>query len=442
MLNLPHRLKQVIIGVTLIGLGLWAVLPVLVAADEAPAPIHAIRIEGAISPGTAKFLSDAIVQARAGGAQALLVELDTPGGLAAAMRTMVKAILNAPLPIIIYVAPSGAQAASAGVMVTLAADVAAMAPGTNIGAAHPVEAGGQDISGQMEKKILNDMVAFAQGLAKERNRNVEWAKKAVEQSISVTATEAVQLNVVDMVAQDRQDLLTKLNNRHVKRASLDVTLKTAGVKVVEIAETWRDQLLRTLADPNIAYILMMLGLAGLYFELANPGAIFPGVVGGVCLILAFYSFQMLPINYAGLLLILLGAILFLLEIKVTSHGLLSLGGIISLTMGSIFLFTPEEYVSVSWSVMIPVVATVAAFFIIVTGLVVKAHTKISRSGVAGLIGLKGPVKIWQGRQGKVLVHGEWWLAVSDDRLTPGDVIEVTSVEGLTLKVRRDPSGPA
>lgn len=430
-------------AVWFVAFGLIAVLltPLLIPAQEAGSPIYAIRIEGAISPGNAGYLTEAISQAHTAGAHALIVELDTPGGLASAMRSMVKAIMNAPLPVIVFVSPAGGQAASAGVMVTMAADVAAMAPGTNIGAAHPVEAGGKDISGQMEKKIINDMVAFAQGLAKERGRNVEWVKMAVERSVSVTAAEAVQLNVVDLLAVDRQDLLSKIHGRRVKRASLDVTLHTAGVRVVELSPTWRDRLLQALSDPNIAYILMMLGLAGLYFELAHPGAIFPGVVGAVGLILAFYSFQMLPVNYAGLLLILLGAVLFLLEVKVTSHGLLSLGGAVSLTIGSIMLFkSPEDYVRISWSVLLPVLVTVASFFALMTALVIKAQARVSLSGVEGLIGLKGAVKHWQGGQGKVLVHGEWWQAASEDFLRPGDTVEVEAVEGLTLKVRSNQTG--
>jgi len=405
--------------------------------SEEAEKVFVIRLEGPINPGTAGFLSSSIEKAQEGGGQALLVELDTPGGLGESMRTMVKAIMNAPLPIIIYVSPSGAQAASAGVMVTMAADVAAMAPGTNIGAAHPVAAGGKDIEGEMAQKIVNDMIAFAQSIAKQRGRNVEWAKEAVEKSVSVSAAEAVELNVVDLTAESRTVLLQNIDGRKIKRGTVEFTLRTAGAEVVELEETLRDRILKTLANPNIAYILMMLGLAGLYFELSNPGAVLPGVIGGICLILAFYSFQTLPVNYAGVLLILLGVVLFILEIKVTSYGVLSIGGLISLTLGSLMLFkSPYEYMRVSLSVLIPVVATVAGFFLVVTGLVVRAQVRRSPTGTEGLIGLKGPVKEWAEGRGKVFVHGEWWHAFGEDNLIPGEEIEVVGAEGMLLRVRR------
>jgi membrane-bound serine protease (ClpP class) len=291
-------------------------LPQPVASqDNQPKPVYAIRIEGAVSPGTAGFLSASLKKAIEADAQAFLVELDTPGGLIQSTRTMVKSIMNAPIPVIIYVSPSGAQAASAGTMITMSGDVAAMAPGTNIGAAHPVAGGGKDIEGAMQDKVLNDTIAFAQGIAKERGRNAGWVKKAIEKSVSVTSDEAVALKVVDLVAHSRADLLQKINGRVIERGDLKVTLNTATAPVVELSETFRDRILRTLADPNIAYILMMLGLAGLYFELSHPGTILPGVVGGISLILAFYSFQTLPVNYAGIMLILLGLVLVHTGIK-------------------------------------------------------------------------------------------------------------------------------
>ncbi|MEW6262963.1 MAG: nodulation protein NfeD [Thermodesulfobacteriota bacterium] len=435
--NTVRSLRRLFLGAVILA----AVISALASAaeKEKPGPIYVLRLEGPINPGTAGFLKSSLEKAQAAGAQALIIELDTPGGLAESMRSMVKAIMNAPLAVVVYVSPSGAQAASAGVMVTLAADVAAMAPGTNIGAAHPVGAGGQDISGEMEKKVLNDMVAFVQGIAKEKGRNTDWAKKAVERSVSVTAPEAVQLNVVDLLAESRTDLLKKLEGRQIKKGSVTITITTAKAEVVELKESIRDQVLKTLANPNIAYILMMLGLAGLYFELSHPGVIFPGVLGGICLILAFYSFQTLPVNYAGLLLILLGIVLFILEMKVTSFGLLSVGGLISLTLGSLMLFeSPGEYIRVSLQIMVPVLVTVTAFFVAVTFLVVKAHVAISPTGPGGLIGLKGPVKEWEAGRGRVLVNGEWWYASSPDDLAPGDQVEVVAVENMRLTVRRAP----
>jgi len=408
------------------------------AEEPGPAPpIYVMRLSGAISPATAGFLESSIQTALTAGAQALLIEIDTPGGLGQSMRSMVQAIMNAPLPIIVYVSPSGAQAASAGVMVTLSADVAAMAPGTNIGAAHPVSAEGKDIEGDMAKKVLNDMVAFIQGIAKQKGRNIEWSEKAVKESISTPASKAVELGVVDLMADDRDELLERIDGRKINKAGREFILNTKGVRLVHLEETFRDRILKTLADPNIAYILMMLGLAGLYFELSHPGAILPGVLGGLFLILAFYSFQTLPVNYAGVLLILLGIILFILEIKVASFGMLTVSGLVSLTLGSLMLFkTPEEYMRVSLSVIIPMVAVIGGFFTVVTWLVIKAHARTSVTGDSGLISTKGPVKEWEANRGKVLVHGELWKALSQDQLTPGDEIEVLTVDGLTLTVKK------
>ncbi|MBW2061140.1 MAG: nodulation protein NfeD [Deltaproteobacteria bacterium] len=401
-------------------------------------PVYVIRLEGVISPATTGFLTSSIAKAREAGAHALLVELDTPGGLGESMRDMVKAIMNAPLPVIVYVSPAGAQAASAGVMITLAADVAAMAPGTNIGAAHPVSAEGKDIQGEMAKKVVNDMVALIQSIAKHRDRNIEWAEKAVRESVSASASEALKLGVIDLVAISRTDLLKKINGRQIKRAGLDLTLATAEVEVVRLEESLRDRILKTLANPNIAYILMMLGLAGLYFELSNPGAILPGVLGGLFIILALYAFQTLPVNYAGVLLIILGIIFFILELKVVSYGMLSLAGLASLTIGSLMLIkSPHDYLRVSLSVILPTVILIGGFFAVVASLVVKVHVRgLTITGPDGMIGLKGPVKEWETNKGKVLVHGEWWKAFGEENLKPGDEIEVVAVNNLNLEIRK------
>ncbi len=399
--------------------------------------VYVVRLEGVISPAAASFLSTSIEKAHKAGAQALLIELDTPGGLGESMRKMVKAIMNAPLPVIIYVSPPGAQAASAGVMITLAADVAAMAPGTNIGAAHPVTAEGKDIQGEMAKKVLNDMVALIQSIARQRDRNVEWAEKAVRESVSVSAFEAKKLKVIDLVAKSRTDLLKQIDGMQIKRQGLNTTLATADAELIYIKESIRDRILKALANPNIAYILMMLGLAGLYFEMSNPGAILPGVLGGLFIILAFYAFQTLPVNYAGVLLVILGIVFFILEIKITSYGMLSLAGLVSLTLGSLMLIkSPHDYLRISLNVILPTVAVVGGFFVVITALVVRVHARSSITGPSGLVGLRGSVKKWEGGQGKVFVHGEWWKAYSDDDLTPGDEIEVLSVDGLTLKVKK------
>ncbi len=270
------------------------------SADE----VYLARVEGIISPSTAEFMVGAIHKAEEGGAQAIVLELDTPGGLDLSMRVIIKEILRSPVPVIVYVSPSGARAASAGAFITLAAHVAAMAPGTNIGAAHPVQMGGGEMDEEMAKKVENDAAAYIRGLAERRGRNAKWAEKAVRESVSITAKEAVQLKVIDLVAEDLDDLLAKIDGRTLETGAGKITLKTKTAKIVEVEMTFRDKVLNVISNPTLAYILLILGMAGLYFELSNPGAILPGVLGGVCLILAFYELQTLPINYAGLLLII------------------------------------------------------------------------------------------------------------------------------------------
>ena len=336
--------------------------------------IKVIRIEETINPGTASFLERGVQQAVEDEAAILVVQLDTPGGLVTSMRTMVKAIMNAPIPVVVFVSPSGAQAASAGVFVVMAADIAAMAPGTNIGAAHPVVAGGKDMDETMDTKVVNDLVAFIKSVASRRGRNADWAEEAVRKSVSITAEEALKLKVIELVALDMDDLLSKLDGWSVQTKEGEKKLAIKGLPVQRVEESLRDNILRTISNPNIAYLLMLIGLAGLYFELSHPGTIFPGVIGGISLILAFYAFQTLSVNYAGVRLIILGAILFLLEIKVTSYGLLSIGGVICLTLGSIMLFdSGTTGLRVSWSVLIPAVMVISGFFITVALLALRAH---------------------------------------------------------------------
>ena len=399
--------------------------------------IKVIRIEESINPGTAAFLARGTQQAAEDEAVLIVVQLDTPGGLVSSMRTMVKTIMNAPVPVVVYVSPSGAQAASAGVFVVMAADIAAMAPGTNIGAAHPVVAGGKEMDETMDTKMVNDLVAFIKSIASKRNRNADWAEEAVRKSVSITAEEALKLDVVDLVAQDMNDLLLKLEGWPVQTREGEKKLALKGLTTERVQENLRDKILKTISNPNIAYILMLIGLAGLYFELSHPGAIFPGVIGGISLILAFYAFQTLTVNYAGLLLILLGAILFLLEIKVTSYGLLSIGGIICLTLGSIMLFnTGTTGLRVSWSVLIPAVLVISGFFMTVAFLAVRAHMAKPRTGYQGLIGEIAVAKESLAPEGKVFVHGELWNATSDDVVPVGSRVEVIGVENLLLKVRK------
>src|SRR6058998_158897 len=314
-------------------------------------PVAIIEMDGAISPITVRLLSSAIERARADRSQALVVELNTPGGLERSMRSMVQRILNSEIPVIVYVAPTGARAASAGVFITMAAHVAAMAPATNIGAASPVALGG-GADKTMMKKAENDAAAFIRTVALERGRNADWAEKAVREAVAVTERDALKLKVIDLIADSVPDLLEKVDGRTIKLPKGPVTLATKGAPVRPIEIGFRDRFLNVITDPNVAYVLMMLGMLGLFFELANPGVILPGVIGGICLILAFFAFQSLPINYAGLLLILFGIVLLIAEIKVVSHGVLTIGGVIAIVLGSMMLVaTPELPLRVSWGVI-------------------------------------------------------------------------------------------
>jgi membrane-bound serine protease (ClpP class) len=395
--------------------------------------VFIIELEGPINPGTAMYVTRGLEKAVKQGAGLAILRLDTPGGLASSMRTIMKAMLNSPIPIAVWVGPSGAGAASAGVMVTVAAHIATMAPGTNIGAAHPVTAGGKDIDKTMSEKVVNDMAAYARGIAEDKGRNGEWVEKAIRESVSITADEALENNVIDLVAKDIDELLQKIDGKEIRVSGGKVTLKTADLKKTYFRPGWRDKVLKTISDPNIAYILMMIGLAGLYFELSHPGAIFPGVIGAISLILAFFSFQTLPVNYAGLILITLAIIFFIAEVKVTSYGILSIGGLISLTIGSIMLF---EDVSVSLKLMLPTILLVGGFFVVVASLAFRAYRARPVSGSDGLVGEVGLVKERIDPEGLIFVHGEYWRAKAGERVEPGEKVEVEGVEGLILSVKK------
>ncbi len=395
--------------------------------------VRIIELEGPINPGAAAFLTRGLEDAEKQGVELIIIRLDTPGGLVPSMRTMVKGIMNSSVPVVVYVAPKGAGAASAGVMITVSAHVAAMAPGTNIGAAHPVGAGGKDIDKDMSEKVVNDMASYGRGIAQDKGRNAEWVEKAIRESVSITAEEAVEKKVIDLVASDIDELLKLLDGREIELQKGKVALKTKDLVKTQYEPGFRDAVLRLISDPNIAYILMMIGLAGLYFELAHPGAIFPGVIGAISLILAFYSFQTLPVNYAGLLLIALAIIFFIAEIKVASYGVLSLGGIVSLTLGSIMLF---EDVGVSLRLMAPTIVLIGGFFVIVSTLAFRAYRSKPQSGVEGLIGEVGVVEKPIDPEGLVFVHGEYWRAVSSEKLEPGEKVAVEEVTGLVLKVKK------
>ena len=404
----------------------------------AAAPVAMIDLDGAITPVTARLLTAAIERAQAERAQALIVRLNTPGGLERSMRSMAQAILNAEIPVIVYVAPTGARAASAGVFITMAAHVAAMAPATNIGAAHPVTIGGGDTGKEMGKKIENDAAAFARSLAAERGRNVDWAEKAVRASVSVTEREAVKLKVVDLVAESVPDLLAKIDGRTVKTARGPVTLATRDALVKPIEVRFRDRFLALITDPNVAYILMMVGMLGIFFELQNPGVVLPGVIGGISLILAFFAFQSLPINWAGVLLILFGVALLIAEIKVVSHGVLTAGGVVAMVLGSFMLYeAPEVGFRVSWTVILPTVGATAGLVVWAVSAGVRAMMKSPVTGASGMIGRVVVARSALGPEGQVQVDGEIWRAVSEGEAIPaGEKVRVTAVDGLTLKVSR------
>jgi len=392
-----------------------------------------IELEGAISPGTDQFVIRNIKHAEKNEYPLVIIRLDTPGGLDTSMRNIVKTILNSSVPVVVYVAPRGARAASAGVMITIAAHVAAMAPQTNIGAAHPVAAGGKEIDKTMSEKVVNDMVAYARSIAKDRGRNQDWVEKAIRESVSITADVAVEKKVVDVVAKDIDELLSVLDGREIALDKGKVTLSTKDMTLTYVAPGWRDRVLKTISNPNIAYILMMIGLAGLYFELSHPGAILPGVVGAICLILAFFSFQTLPVNYAGLLLIALAIIFFIAEIKVASYGLLSLAGLISLTLGSIMLF---ENVGVSLRLMMPTIVLIGGFFVGIAFLAFRAYRRSPKGGREGLIGETGVVEEKIDPKGLIFAHGEYWKAASKEVLEEGEKVRVVGSEGLELIVEK------
>jgi membrane-bound serine protease (ClpP class) len=430
--------RRVVLFVLLLA-GAWA--PGVVAA--ATPPVATIQLEGVISPVTVRLLEAALTRAQTERAGALVILLDTPGGLERSMRLICQRLLNAEVPVIVYVAPTGARAASAGVFVTMAAHVAAMAPATNIGAAHPVAVGG-GVDKETLRKIENDAAAFARTVAAARGRNAEWAEKAVRESVSITEREAVRLNVVDLIAESIPDLLDKVDGRSMKTARGPVTLQTKGAAVSAIEVGFRDRVLNVITDPNVAYILMMLGMLGLFFELSNPGVILPGVIGGISLILAFFAFQSLPINYAGLLLILFGIALFIAEISVVSHGVLAIGGIVALGLGSLMLFdAPEAGFRVSWWVIMPTVGATAGVFLFVVAAGVRALRVRSPAGGPGLVGQTGVARGPLSPEGQVLVHGELWRAVA--RGTPvedGARVRVVDVNGLTLTVEKTGEGRA
>ncbi|MCG3116550.1 MAG: nodulation protein NfeD [Candidatus Manganitrophus sp. SA1] len=398
--------------------------------------IHVITYDGIINPVSSELFTTAITQAEQAGAEALIIQLDTPGGLDTSMRDIIKAMVASEIPIVVYVAPSGGRAGSAGVFITLAAHLAAMAPGTNIGAAHPVAMGGE-MDEEMKKKVTNDAAAYIRSLAERRGRNAEWAEKAVRESVSITEQEAVKLNIVDLVADDLSDLLKKIDGRTVATSRGKQTLSTENAEVVKNPISLRLRILKAISDPNVAYILMLVGITGLIAELYSPGAIFPGVVGAISLILAFYSFQTLPINYAGLLLILLAVVLFIAEAFVPSFGLLGLGGITALLFGSLMLMdTDLPALRISPAVIFSTMAVILLFSLVFIRAAWRAQRGGTVTGKEGMVGEVGVAIADLAPRGMVRVHGEIWQAEGDEPIAKGEEVAVTEVIGLKLRVRK------
>ena len=401
-----------------------------------PRHVNLVPIDGPIGPISARIIAEAIASSVEDSAEALVIELNTPGGLDESMRIITRKILNSEVPVIVFVSPAGSRSASAGVFITLSAHIAAMTPGTNIGAAHPVAMGGK-IDSTMEEKVVNDASAYIRSIASKRGRNEEWAEESVRKSVSITENEALKLNVIDLVVNDVRELLDSCDGRKVSLPSGEKVLNTKEIEVRKIEISLRDKILEVISNPTIAYILLTLGMWGLFFELSNPGSIFPGIVGGICLILAFFALQTLPINYAGLLLMILALIFFILEVKIVSYGALTIGGIISMVLGSLLLFeSPLPYMRASLTVIIMVVATTALFFIVAIGLALRARKRKVTTGGRGLMGEVGVARTALKPEGDVFVHGEIWKAEADQPVKKGEKVIVTAVEHLTLKVTK------
>ena len=400
--------------------------------------IRYLDIASSINPVTASFITEQITTANRNTEQAILIQLDTPGGLDTAMRDIIQAELNSVIPVIVYVAPQGARAASAGALITLAADFAVMAPGTNIGAAHPVAIGpsNQPDSAMMEK-IENDAAAYARSLAQKRGRNQDWVEQAVRESVSISAQEALDLSVIDLVANNTENLLKQLDGYKYIRNGKARVFHGANATLEQVEMNWRQKILNALSNPNIAYLLMILGIMGIFFEISQPGVILPGAIGAIAILLALFAFSSLPINYVGVLLILLAVVLFILEVEVVSYGMLSIGGIVSMAFGSLMLIdSSEPYLQISWAVIAATVSVSAGFILLATGMVIRTQHRPVTSGQEGMVGKTGEAIEPINGKGRVFVHGEYWQACSDKPISAGEDIEIVRVmNGLKLKVK-------
>ena len=428
----------------------------LAASISAPAfgagHLNVTRVAGTINPASSDFIQRAIAQSSSDGAVALILELDTPGGLVSATKDIIQAMLNASVPVIVYVSPQGAWAGSAGTFITMAGNIAAMAPGTSIGAAHPVgigapgggDGGGEEGKKQQDvasEKAENLLAAFIESIAKERQRNVEWASKAVRESVAITADEALRLKVIDLIAANQSELLEKVDGRKVKVAGAERTLATAGAEVRRIEMSLLQRFLHVLASPDIAVVLLMAGLLGLYVEFTQPGLVAPGVLGAVCLVLGAISLQILPFSWLGLIVFFAGIGLLVAEVFVASFGLLFLTGIACLLLGGMMIFDLPEVSDLRvsfWSVLVPAVAGVAAFGAIVLISVGRSMRRRQTAGVTEMIGLIGRAETPLTPAGSVFVRGEHWTSFADQAIAAGERVEIVAVDGLRLRVRRAP----
>lgn len=402
------------------------------------AKVFVSKWQEAVTPLMVDHIKRSLEKAEKEGGTLFILELNTPGGLESSMREVIQEFQRSPLPIVVFVYPPGGRAASAGAIITISADIAAMAPGTNIGAATPVQMGGEKMDEAMKQKVMQDMLAFVRSIAKEKGRKAEIIEKMVTEAISLTPEEALKERVIDLIATDRADLLKKLEGKRVKKHGKEVSLKTQGVEVVEIGKSLREEFLSLITNPTLAYMLLLIGFYGIFFELYNPGSIIPGTIGVICLLLGLYGLGVIGINWLGLLLILAGILLLVLELVTPTFGGLAIGGVIALVLGSLILISPESpYGDIPISLIATMVAFTVAFFLFAGRLGIKAQRRKKMLGTEELIGEQGEAYTdFVNGKGKVFIHGEIWNAVSEDPIKKGDLVVVEEVKGMVLKVRK------